>query len=170
MRTRSRRNPARLARALAFALACAPAAAQQGEPIGSWWLIDMSGGGPSRHALMTLSTQGSAALAIQCAAGRLTVLLGLNRPELRPRIGPGAVQVEFQAGTGERRPAEAALTSDDTLELDERSSAEIVGEAARAPSFSIHLPKTGEAETALVFRPVETTQALERLQASCGKP
>jgi len=78
-------------------LACASASGQQGEPIGSWWLVDTSIAGAPRHAIMTLSTQGSGVIAIQCAAGKSTVLLGLNKPELRPSSGP-ILAVDYQIG------------------------------------------------------------------------
>jgi hypothetical protein len=106
----------RLAKAFAAALlACTPAPAQQGEPIGSWWFLEMSGAPAPRHAIMTLSTQGSGVIAIQCAAGKSTVLVGLNRPELRPRPDAPALSVEVQLGTGERRTARAVRTSEDTI-------------------------------------------------------
>lgn len=149
-------------------LACTRAAAQQGEPIGSWWFIEMSGAPAPRHAIMTMSTQGSGVIAFQCAAGKSTVLLRLNKPELRPRAGP-ALALDYQMGTGQRRRGGAVLASEDTIELDERASAEIVAQAAGAASFSIHLPGTNEAEAALVFRPVETAQAIERLREACAR-
>src|SRR5918994_2702092 len=102
-----------LAGALALALlASAPALAQQGESIGSWWFIEMAGAPEPRHAIMTLSTQGSGVIAIQCAGGRPTVLVGLNRPEIRPRADASALAVELQLGTGERRAAQAVRTSE----------------------------------------------------------
>jgi hypothetical protein len=149
-------------------LACASASAQQGEPIGSWWLVDTSSGGAPRHAIMTLSTQGSGVIAIQCAAGKSTVLLGLNKPELRPSSGP-ILAVDYQIGAAERQRGSAVLISEDTIELDERASDEIVTRAAEAASFSIHLPEARETEATLMFRPVETEQAIKRLREACAK-
>jgi hypothetical protein len=146
-------------------LACAPAFAQQGEPIGSWWFLEISGAPAPRHAIMTLSTQGSGVIAFQCAAGRPTVILGLT--ELRPRSG-ATVALDFDKG-GRRQRAEAVRTSEDTVELDERASAAIIAEAADAASFSVHLPQAEEAEVALVFRPVETKRAVERLNDACAE-
>jgi hypothetical protein len=106
-----------LAGALALALlASAPALAQQGESIGSWWFIEMAGAPEPRHAIMTLSTQGSGVIAIQCAGGKPTVLVGLNRPEIRPPEGETALSVELQLGSGGRQPAQATRTSEDTIE------------------------------------------------------
>ena len=70
-----------------------------------------------------------------------------NKPEPRPRAGP-ALALDYRHGTGQRRRGGAAPTSEDTIELDERASAEIVAQAAGAASFSIHLPGTNEAEAA----------------------
>jgi hypothetical protein len=156
-----------LAGALLASLA-SPAFAQQGEPIGSWWLLAMPGGAGARHAIMTLSTQGSGVVAFRCEGARATVLLGLNRPEARPRAG-AAVAVEWQIGAGVRNRANGALASEETVELDEAASRAIIAEAAEAPSFSFHLvPGTAE-EVTLVFRPVETKDALARLHEACAK-
>jgi hypothetical protein len=162
--------PAReLSRALGLALvACAPALAQQGEPIGSWWFLEMAGAPAPRHAIMTLSTQGSGVIAIQCAAGKSTVLVGLNRPEIQPRSRETSLTIELQLGTGERRPAQALRTSEDTIELDEQASTEILAQVGDAASFSIHLPNGPEPEITLVFRPVQTKQAITRLDQVCA--
>ncbi|HKH34476.1 MAG TPA: hypothetical protein VKA80_10005 [Beijerinckiaceae bacterium] len=61
------------------------------------------------------------------------------------------------------------LISEDTIELDERASDEIVTRAAEAASFSIHLPEARETEATLMFRPVETEQAIKRLREACAK-
>jgi hypothetical protein len=97
---------------VAGALAATPALAQQGEPIGSWWLLDMSGEAAPRHAIMTMSTQGSGVVAFQCAGGRSSVLLGMNKPEFRPEAG-ATVALDYQIGGGSRHQAQAALTSRD---------------------------------------------------------
>ena len=153
---------------VAGALAATPALAQQGEPIGSWWLLDMSGEAAPRHAIMTMSTQGSGVVAFLCAGGRSAVLLGLNKPELRPR-GGASVALDYQIGSGDRQRAEAAVTSDETLEFDETRSEAIIAGAAEAGSFSFHLPQAG-GEATLVFRPVETKDAVAKMRAACAKP
>jgi hypothetical protein len=149
--------------------AAAPALAQQGEPIGSWWLLGMSGGTAARHAIMTLSTQGSGVIAFQCEGARSTVLLGLNKPEARPRAG-ATVALEYQIDAGARHRAEGALTSEETLEFDEAVSRDIIAQAAEAGSFSFHLPHGEAAEVTLVFRPVETKGAIEKMREACAKP
>lgn len=160
-----------LAGALALALlASAPALAQQGESIGSWWFIEMAGAPEPRHAIMTLSTQGSGVIAIQCAGGKPTVLVGLNRPEIRPPEGETALSVELQLGSGGRQPAQATRTSEDTIELDDQASAEILSQAPDAASFAVHLPNGAEPDIALIFRPVQTKEAIARLQEACGAP
>jgi hypothetical protein len=111
-----------------------------------------------------------AAALLACAPGKSTVLVGLNRPEIRPRSDTAVLPIEFQIGAGERRAAQAARTSDDTIELDERGSAELLAQAAEAASFAIHLPNGGEPDIALVFRPVGTKQAIGRLREACGRP
>ena len=146
-------------------LAASPTPAQQGEPIGSWWLLATPGAGG--HAIMTPSTQGSGVVAFRCEGGRSTVLLGLNRPEARPRAG-SAVAIEWQIGAGPRRRA-GALASEETVELDEAVSREIVAEATEASSFSFHLASGTAEEVTLVFRPVETKDALARLREACAK-
>ncbi|HEX8663987.1 MAG TPA: hypothetical protein VF744_08165 [Beijerinckiaceae bacterium] len=151
--------------ALAGALLAFPAYAQQGEPIGSWWLLAMPGGAGA-HAIMTPSTQGAGVVAFRCEGERSTVLLGLNRPEARPRVG-SAVAVEWQIGAGPRRRAQG-MPSDETVELDDAASRAIVAEAAEAPSFSFHLAPGAADETTLVFRPVETKGAIARLREACG--
>jgi hypothetical protein len=148
--------------------AAVPASAQQGEPIGSWWFLEMAGQPEPRHAIMTLSTQGSGVIAIQCAAGKATVLVGLNRPEIRPPSEASSLSVALQLGTRERHVAQAKRTSDDTIELDENASAELLSHAAEVASFAIHVRNGAEAEIALVFRPVETAQAIKRLREACG--
>jgi hypothetical protein len=163
--TRHRRSAALL---LAGALAATPALAQQGEPIGSWWLLDMSGGAAPRHAIMTMSTQGSGVVAFQCSGARSTVLLGMNKPEFRPKAG-AAVALEYQIGGGSRHQAQAALTSAETLEFDEAVSDAIIAAAAQASSFSFHLPQAAT-EVTIVFRPVETHDAVARMRAACAKP
>ena len=145
----------------------APALAQQGEPIGSWWLLAMPGGAGGRHAIMTLSTQGSGVVAFRCEGARLTVLLGLNRPEARPRAGM-PIAVEWQIGAGPRRRAQGA-PSEETVELDEAASRAVIAEAAEAPAFSFHLAPSAAVETTLVFRPVETKGAIARLREVCAK-
>jgi hypothetical protein len=160
-----------LAGACALALAaCAPVLAQQGEPIGSWWFLEMAGAPAPRHAIMTLSTQGSGVVAIQCAEGISTVLVGLNRPEVRPPAGDAPLAIGLQLGNGERRSVQAVRTSEDAIELDEHASAELLAQAPEAASFAIHLPNGGEPEIALIFRPVQTRQAIARLQEACGPP
>src|SRR3954470_13491255 len=154
------RRPAALF--VAAALAATPAVAQQGEPIGSWWLLDMSGDAAPRHAIMTMSTQGSGVVAFQCSGGRSTVLLGMNKPEFRPQAG-AVVALEDQIGGGSRRRAQAGLTWEETLEFDETVSDAIIAEAADASSFSFHLPQAAT-EVTLVFRPVETKDAVARLR------
>lgn len=153
--------------ALAGAFLASPAIAQQGEPIGSWWLLAMPGGAGGRHAVMTLSTQGSGVVAFRCEGGRSTVLLGLNRPEARPRAG-SAVAVEWQIGSGPRHRAQGT-PSEETVELDEAASQAIVAEAAQAASFSFHLAPGVAEEVTLVFRPVETRNAIARLREACAK-
>jgi hypothetical protein len=153
--------------ALAGALLVAsPTPAQQGEPIGSWWLL-ATPGGAGAHAIMTLSTQGAGVVAFRCEGARTAVLLGLNRPEARPRAG-STVEVEWQIGAGPRRRV-SALASEETVELDEAVSRAIIAEAADAPSFSFHLAPGAAEEVTLVFRPVETKGALARLREACGK-
>ena len=137
---------------VAGALAATPALAQQCEPIGSWWLLDMSGEAAPRHAIMTMSTQGSGVVAFQCAGGRSSVLLGMNKPEFRPEVG-----------------ATVALDSAETLEFDEAVSDAIIAAAAQASSFSFHLPQAAT-EVTLVFRPVATDDAVARMRAACAKP
>jgi len=44
-----------------------------------------------------------------------------------------------------------------------------VTRAAEAASFSIHLPEARETEATLMFRPVETEQAIKRLREACAK-
>ena len=163
--TRHRRSAALL---LAGALAATPALAQQGEPIGSWWLLDMSGEAAPRHAIMTMSTQGSGVVAFQCSGARSTVLLGMNKAEFRPEAG-ATVALEYQIGGGSRHQAQAALTSAETLEFDEAASDTIIAAAAQASSFSFHLPQAAT-EVTLVFRPVETNDAVARMRAACAKP
>jgi hypothetical protein len=160
---------ASMARTVAFAgaLLASGAFAQQGEPIGSWWLLAMPGGTGGRHAIMTLSTQGSGVVAFRCEGTSSTVLLGLNRPETRPSAG-APVAVEWQIGAGPRHRAQGA-PSEETIELDEAASRAIVAEAAEAPSFSFHLVPGAAEEVTLVFRPVETKGALARLREACGK-
>ena len=152
---------------VAGALAATPALAQQGEPIGSWWLLDMSGEAAPRHAIMTMSTQGSGVVAFQCSGGRSTVLLGMNKPEFRPEAG-ATVALDYQIGGGSRHQAQAALTSAETLEFDEAVSDAIIAAAAQASSFSFHLPQAAT-EVTLVFRPVETNDAVARMRAACAK-
>ncbi|HEX8166854.1 MAG TPA: hypothetical protein VF601_13830 [Beijerinckiaceae bacterium] len=165
---RPRCKRARAGLALAGALLASPAPAQQGEPIGSWWLLAMPGG-TARHAIMTLSTQGSGVVGFRCEGARSTVLLGLNRPEARPRAG-STVALEWQIGAGPRRRTEGALTSGETVELDEAASRTIIAEAAEAASFSFHLPQGAAAEpVTLVFRPVETKAAVERMRQACRR-
>jgi hypothetical protein len=136
---------------VAGALAATPALAQQGEPIGSWWLIDMSGEAAPRHAIMTMSTQGSGVVAFQCSGARSTVLLGMNKPEFRPEAG-ATVALEYQIGGGSRRQAQAALTSAETLEFDEavsdhrrggRSQLVLVPPAASRDGGDARLPPGG---------------------------
>jgi hypothetical protein len=153
---------------VAGALAATPALAQQGEPIGSWWLLDMSGEAAPRHAIMTMSTQGSGVVAFQCAGARSTVLLGMNKPEFRPEAG-ATVALAYQIGGGTRHQAQAALTFAETLEFDEAVSGTIIAEAAQASSFSFHLPQAAT-EVTLVFRPVATDDAVARMRAACAKP
>jgi hypothetical protein len=150
-------------------LIASPTLAQLGEPIGSWWLLAVPGGAGARHAIMTLSTQGSGVVAFRCEGERSTVLLGLNKPEARPRAG-AAVALEYQIGAGPRRRTDGALASEETVELDEAASREIIAEAAEAASFSFHLAPGAADETTLVFRPVETKDAIERMREACGKP
>ena len=156
-----------VAAVVAAALAATPALAQQGEPIGWWWLLDMSGEAAPRHAIMTMSTQGSG-VAFQCAGGRSSVLLGMNKPEFRPEAG-ATVALEYQIDGGSRHRAQAALTSAETLEFDEAVSDAIIAAAAEASSFSFHLPQAAT-EVTLVFRPVETKDAIARMRAACAKP
>jgi hypothetical protein len=153
---------------VAGALAATPALAQQGEPIGSWWLLDMSGEAAPRHAIMTMSTQGSGVLAFQCSGARSTVLLGMNKPEFRLEAG-ATVALAYQIGGGSRHQAQAALTSAETLEFDEAVSDAIIAAAAEASSFSFHLPQAAT-EVTLVFRPVATDDAVARMRAACAKP
>jgi hypothetical protein len=61
-------------------------------------------------------------------------------------------------------------TSEDAIELDAPASAELLAQAAEVTSFAIHLRNGGEPDIALVFRPVETKQAVARLQEACGAP
>ena len=153
--------------ALAGALLASPALAQQGEPIGSWWLLAMPGGAGGRHAIMTLSTQGSGVVAFRCEGERSTVLLGLNRLEARPSAG-AAVAVEWQIGAGPRHRAQGT-PAEETIELDEAASRAIVAGAAEAAAFSFHLVFGTAEEVTLVFRPVETKDALARLREACAK-
>ena len=158
---------------LALALLASPASAQQGEPIGSWWLIATPG--PSGHTIMTLSTQGSGVVAFRCEGAHVTVLLGLNRPQTRRGAGIEApspagapVVVEWQVGAGPRTRA-GGVAVEETVELDEAASERIVAEAAEAPSFTFHLAPGAAEEVTLVFRPVETRDAVARLRAACAK-
>jgi hypothetical protein len=154
-----------LARMCALSLlACTPALAQQGEPIGSWWLVSDSTGAPS---IMTPSTQGSGVIAFQCGPGRSTVVVGVNRPELRLGEAAGAARIEYQIGTGQRRRVEGRRVVGGVIELNEAASTEVIDAAAEAPFFAIHLPQEGAAEFTLVFRPVKTAQAIERLRKAC---
>ena len=57
-------------------------------------------------------------VAFQCAGGRSSVLLGMNKPEFRPEAG-ATVALDYQIGGGSRHQAQAALTSAETLEFDE---------------------------------------------------
>lgn len=41
--------------------------------------------------------------------------------------------------------------------------------AGDAPFFTLHLPQAGATELSLVFRPVETAQAIERLRKACAE-
>lgn len=141
-----------------------PAPAQQGEPIGSWWLLSDPAGVP---AIMTLSTQGSGVIAFRCAAGRPSMVIGLNRQELRLDAG-AAVTLGFQIGAGERRRVEGRV-SGEVVEVGEPVSDEVMRAAGDAPSFTVHLPQAGAAELSLVFRPVETAQAMDRLRKACAK-
>ena len=52
---------------LASALAAPPALAQQGEPIGSWWLLDMSGEAAPRHAIPVETKDAIAKMRAACA-------------------------------------------------------------------------------------------------------
>jgi hypothetical protein len=151
----------------ALALVGSPAAGQQGEPIGSWWFLKDANGTGGGHAIMTLSTQGSGVIAFQCASGKTTVLLGLNKPELRRRSA-GAARIEYQIGAGERHSAEARLTSEETVELSEPAATALQTQVAAAPSFTIHLNAAPDESASLVFRPVETAQAMRRLREACG--
>jgi hypothetical protein len=117
---------------------------------------------------MTPSTQGSGVIAFRCGSPAPTVVIGVNSPAFRPRDAAGA-ELEYQIGSGKRRRASASAGAEGTLELDARASAAIIERAAKAPNFTFYLPQAGDEALRLVFRPVETGPAVEKLRESCRK-
>jgi hypothetical protein len=156
----------RLAGAVMVALlAHAPTAAQQGEPIGSWWLTHDSSRKP---VIMTPSTQGSGVIALQCDGGKSMVVIGVRQSKLSLEGGI-SVAVEYQIGAGERQRVQAQRVLGDVFELNDPAASEFMDAAGRASFFTVYVPHHAtSAELTLVFRPVETKQALDRLREACA--
>ena len=156
----------RLAAAVsATLLAQAPAVAQQGEPVGSWWLTQDSSRKP---VIMTPSTQGSGVIALQCEGDTSTVVIGVHQSQLSLE-GGNSVPIEYQIGAGPRQRVEAQRVLGDVLELNDPAAREFMDAAATESFFTVYVPHHAtSAELTLVFRPVETRRALDRLREACA--
>jgi hypothetical protein len=150
--------------AFAALLVAQPEAATDTFAVGSW-IVNGGQGDGAQHVAMTLSSQGSGVIAFTCSRERPGVILGLNKARFRAPVG-GRTVLRYTAGN-ERIETEAAVISEETVQLDQEITRDLLARTHDGTVLTFSLPRVDGDDIELVFRPVESTRALAALKAAC---